>query len=109
ASDWSSDVCSSDLSTSRTRAPSVRSAWPTIPSATRHGPYPPEALMAAMPLTNSTSPTDAISAGPFFLYIERHSRKTVETMLWPLQYRLTAQAGDSGRAAACPRNDGADR
>ena len=39
--------------------------------------------MAAMPLTNSTSPTDAISAGPFFLYIERHSRKTVETMLWP--------------------------
>ena len=36
-----------------------------------------------MPLTNSTSPTGAISAGPSLRYIERHSRKTVETMLWP--------------------------
>src|ERR1700751_3760157 len=34
-----------------------------------------------MPATNSTSPTGRISTGPLARYIERHSSKTVATML----------------------------
>ena len=39
--------------------------------------------MAAMPFTNSTSPTGRISSGPSARNIDWHSRNTVETMLWP--------------------------
>src|SRR5437763_9326895 len=44
----------------------------------------PAALTAAdprHPATNSTSPTGRISTGPLARYIERHSSKTVATML----------------------------
>ena len=40
--------------------------------------------IAAMPATNSTSPTGRSSAGPSARYIERHSSNTVATMLWPV-------------------------
>src|SRR5215472_9685885 len=46
--------------TGSTRSPSVRSPKPTMPAATRVGPYRPLSLMAAMPATNSVSPTDRI-------------------------------------------------
>ena len=54
-----------------------------IASQTRVLPYWPEALMAATPFTNSTSPTGFISSGPVARNIAWHSRNTVETMLWP--------------------------
>ena len=41
------------------------------------------AAIAAMPATNSTSPTGFISSGPLARNIDWHSRNTVETMLWP--------------------------
>ena len=54
-----------------------------IASQTRVLPYWPEALSAAVPFTNSTSPTGRISSGPVARNIDWHSRNTVETMLWP--------------------------
>src|SRR5258707_10273682 len=47
-----------------------------MPCATLIGPKPPLALIAAMPATNSTSPTGRISTGPLARYIDRHSSKT---------------------------------
>ena len=72
-------------STGSTRSPSVRSAKPTMPAATRVGPYCPLSLMAAMPATNSVSPTGRISTGPSARYIAWHSRNTVATTLWPVR------------------------
>ena len=54
-----------------------------IASQTRVLPYWPDALIAAVPFTNSTSPTGRISSGPPARNIDWHSRNTVETMLWP--------------------------
>ena len=45
----------------------------------------PEALMAAMPLTNSISPTGRMASGPSALNMEAHSMNTVDTTLWPLR------------------------
>jgi hypothetical protein len=42
------------------------------------------ALIAAVPFTNSVSPTGFISVGPSARYIEPHSMKTVSEILWPL-------------------------
>jgi len=55
-----------------------------MPWQSRAGPYWPLALIAAVPLTNSVSPTGFISVGPSARYIEPHSTKTVWVMLWPL-------------------------
>src|SRR5215471_18047052 len=57
-------------STGSTRSPRVRSPKPTMPAATRVGPYRPLSLMAAMPATYSVSPTGRISSGPCARYIE---------------------------------------
>lgn len=50
----------------------------------RVGPYWPLALIAAVPLTNSVSPTGFISVGPSARYIEPHSMNTVSVILCPL-------------------------
>ena len=60
-----------------TRSPSRRSALPTMPAATRVSPYRPLALIAAMPCTNSVSPTTLNSSGPSARYIDVHSTNTV--------------------------------
>src|SRR4029077_7437861 len=52
-----------------------------------------------MPATNSTSPTGRISTGPLARYIERHSSKTVATMLWP----VLRSASSSGSLRAVHR------
>src|SRR5262249_4874209 len=51
-------------STRATPSPRRRSACPTMPAHSRLLPYCPLAVIAAVPLTNSTSPTGFISAGP---------------------------------------------
>jgi hypothetical protein len=68
-------------STRVTASPSRKSACPTIARQSRVGPYWPLALIAAVPLTNSVSPTGFISAGPSARYIEPHSMKTVSVIL----------------------------
>src|SRR2546422_10154725 len=68
-------ICAS--STGGIRSPSRRSAVPTIPAATRVSPYRPLALIAAMPCTNSVSPTTLNSSGPSAPYIDVHSMNTV--------------------------------
>jgi hypothetical protein len=60
---------------------SRKSACPTIARQSRVGPYWPLALIAAVPLTNSVSPTGFISTGPSARYIEPHSMKTVSVIL----------------------------
>jgi len=40
--------------------------------------------MAAMPFTNSVSPSERRVSSPVARYIARHSTNTVATMLWPL-------------------------
>ena len=50
-------------STSPTALPRRRLAVPTIPAASRVGPYRPEALIAAIPFTNSVSPTGRRASG----------------------------------------------
>ena len=45
--------------------------------------------MAAMPLTNSVSPTQRKASGPSGLNMAPHSMNTVETMLWPLETSST--------------------
>ena len=54
-----------------------------MPAAARVSPYWPEALIAAMPLTNSVSPTGRRTLGPSARYMARHSMNTVDTTLWP--------------------------
>ena len=71
-------------STGATPSPSLRSTVPTMPAATRQDPYAPEALMAAMPLTNSVSPTGRMASGPVALCMAVHCTNTVDTTLWPL-------------------------
>ena len=51
-------------STSRAAAPSVRSAWLTMPAQARSSPYTPLAHIAATPLANSVSPTGRSATGP---------------------------------------------
>ena len=51
-------------STGSTRSPRVRSAKPTMPAATRVAPYVPLSLIAAIPATNSVSPTGRMASGP---------------------------------------------
>ena len=48
-----------------------------MPVATRVSPYWPLALIAAMPCTNSVSPTTLSSSGPSARYMDEHSTKTV--------------------------------
>ena len=50
--------------------------------------------MAAMPFTNSVSPTARNASGPSTLNIAPHSMNTVETMRWPL---LTSSRISSSR------------
>ena len=80
-------------------APSIRSAQPMIASQARVLPYWPEALCAAMPFTNSTSPTGFISSGPagaeHRLAFEEHRRDDVVAAA---ECRPAARAGSSGRA-----------
>src|SRR5271156_2929874 len=71
--------------------------------ATLIGPQPPLALIAAMPATNSISPTGRISTGPLARYIERHSSKTVATMLWPVLRSASSSGSKIGPAAAVPQ------
>jgi hypothetical protein len=52
-----------------------------MPAHSRLLPYCPLAVIADVPLTNSTSPTGFISAGPSARYIEPHSTKTLCVML----------------------------
>src|SRR5271170_4793638 len=59
------------------RLPIRRSTLPMIPAMQRALPYLPDALIAAMPLTNSVSPSDFSSCGPSALYISRHSSQQV--------------------------------
>ena len=74
-------MCAS--STSDTAAPSRRSACPTMPVAARVSPYSPLALCAAMPPTNSVSPTGRSDSGPSARYIAPHSTNTVWRTLCP--------------------------
>ena len=74
------------ISTAATASPSRRSAVPTMPAAIRTGPYWPEALIAAIPFTNSISPTGRMASGPSALNIDAHSMNTVDTTLWPLAH-----------------------
>ena len=48
-----------------------------MPAAARISPYWPLALTAAMPCTNSVSPTTLNSSGPVARYIDVHSTNTV--------------------------------
>ena len=57
---------------------------PTIPAHACAVPYPPLANMAAMPLTNSTSPTGEKRGSPCARYIDAHCMNTVPSTLWPL-------------------------
>ena len=54
-------------------------------------------------VTNSTSPTGRISTGPSPRYIERHSSKTVATMLWPLLRSASSSGSKIDPAAAVPQ------
>jgi hypothetical protein len=47
-------------------------------------PQYPLAQTAAIPFTNSVSPTGRISIGPEFRYIEFACTNTVATILWPV-------------------------
>ena len=67
--------------TSSTAPPKAKSAKLTTPAHTRVAPTPPLALIAAMPLTNSVSPTGRIASGPSLRYIEAHSTNTVARTL----------------------------
>ncbi len=55
------------------------------------------ALIAAMPFTNSVSPTERISIGPVTPYIAAACTNTVATMLWPL---LVSRSRSSRRYGA---------
>ena len=72
-------VAGSDLRLQHARhaSPRRRSAWPIIPAHSRLFPYCPLALIDAVPLTNSISPTGFVSTGPSARYIEPHSTKTL--------------------------------
>ena len=63
-------------SVSRLRTEVEASLERGIPAAT-------EALIAAMPLTNSVSPTGRIASGPSARCMARHCTKTVAVLLWP--------------------------
>src|SRR4051794_41743302 len=53
------------------RDPSRRSTYPVMPAMHLVGPYLPDALIAATPVTNSVSPSDFSSSGPSARYISR--------------------------------------
>ena len=57
---------------------------PMMPAQARVGPWRPLALTAAVPVTNSVSPSDCSSVGPEARYISPHCTKIVARMSCPL-------------------------
>ena len=67
------------------------------------GPNSPLALIAAMPLANSTSPTGCMAGVASFRYIALHSMNTVATMLWPDADVCKQLRKQVGNAVAVPQ------
>src|SRR5262249_15389847 len=74
--------------------------WPTLRARSATRPAAPLVLrqyplahIAAIPFTNSVTPTGRISTGPASRYIELACTNTVATMLWPV--RVSARKSSS--------------
>ena len=76
---------------------------PMMPAQARVLPWRPLALIAAMPVTNSVSPSDFSPSGPAARYISPHCTKIVPRMSWPLPVSASSSGSRYEPSARCHR------